>query len=94
MKIRMPSEGVELLKALYVIRNIFYPIQLTVETRIESNKVTIKVQGKTTNETLEKLEEKKAKLKEKYPKHKCIVRCTSFESIHDHDVYSEWEGIL
>ena len=33
-------------------------------------------------------------LKEKYPGRGCRVKCTSFESIHDHNVCSEWEGTL
>ena len=60
------SEEVELLKAFYNLKNIFYPVQLTVETKIDNHKVTIKVQGKTTSETLEKLEEMEDKLKQKY----------------------------
>ena len=31
-------------------------------------------------------------LKEKYPKRYCTVKCVSFESIHDHNVCSEWSG--
>jgi len=33
-------------------------------------------------------------LKEKYPKRYCTVKCVSFESIHDHNVCSEWWGGL
>ena len=33
-------------------------------------------------------------LKEKYPKRYCMVKCVSFESIHDHNVCSEWRGFL
>jgi GTP cyclohydrolase FolE2 len=33
-------------------------------------------------------------LKEKYPKRSCKVKCVSYESIHDHNVCSEWSGIL
>jgi len=33
-------------------------------------------------------------LKEKYPKRYCTVKCVSFESIHDHNVCSEWWGVL
>jgi len=33
-------------------------------------------------------------LKEKYPKRYCKVKCVSFESIHDHNVCSEWSGTL
>ncbi|NIO36530.1 hypothetical protein GTO27_02380 [Candidatus Bathyarchaeota archaeon] len=33
-------------------------------------------------------------LKEKYPKRHCKVKCVSYESIHDHNVCSEWSGIL
>ena len=33
-------------------------------------------------------------LKEKYPKRFCMVKCVSFESIHDHNVCSEWSGSL
>ena len=33
-------------------------------------------------------------LKERYPKRYCRVKCVSFESIHDHNVCSEWWGIL
>jgi GTP cyclohydrolase FolE2 len=33
-------------------------------------------------------------LKEKYPKRYCTVKCVSFESIHDHNVCSEWRGTL
>lgn len=33
-------------------------------------------------------------LKEKYPKRYCNVKCVSFESIHDHNVCSEWRGNL
>ena len=33
-------------------------------------------------------------LREKYPNRYCRVRCVSFESIHDHNVCSEWRGIL
>ena len=33
-------------------------------------------------------------LKEKYPGRHCKVKCVSFESIHDHNVCSEWSGIL
>ncbi len=62
----MSSEEAELLKAFYNIRNIFYPVQLTVETKIGNHKVTIKVQGKNTYEALEKLEEVENKLKQKY----------------------------
>ena len=33
-------------------------------------------------------------LREKYPRRYCRVKCVSFESIHDHNVCSEWWGIL
>ncbi|MCW4005285.1 MAG: GTP cyclohydrolase, FolE2/MptA family [Candidatus Bathyarchaeota archaeon] len=33
-------------------------------------------------------------LKEKYPTKYCAVKCVSMESIHDHNVCSEWRGIL
>ena len=33
-------------------------------------------------------------LREKYQKRYCIVKCVSFESIHDHNVCSEWRGVL
>jgi GTP cyclohydrolase FolE2 len=33
-------------------------------------------------------------LKEKYPGRYCKVKCISIESIHDHNVSSEWRGIL
>jgi GTP cyclohydrolase FolE2 len=33
-------------------------------------------------------------LKEKYPERYCSVKCVSFESIHDHNVCSEWWGVL
>lgn len=33
-------------------------------------------------------------LGEKYPKRYCRVKCVSFESIHDHNVCSEWRGTL
>ena len=33
-------------------------------------------------------------LREKYPERYCGVKCVSFESIHDHNVCSEWRGIL
>jgi len=33
-------------------------------------------------------------LKEKYAGRYCRVKCVSFESIHDHNVCSEWRGVL
>jgi GTP cyclohydrolase FolE2 len=33
-------------------------------------------------------------LREKYPKRYCIVKCASYESIHDHNAFSEWRGTL
>ena len=33
-------------------------------------------------------------LREKYPQRYCTVKCASFESIHDHNAYSEWRGTL
>ena len=33
-------------------------------------------------------------LREKYPNRYCAVKCVSFESIHDHNAYSEWRGTL
>jgi GTP cyclohydrolase FolE2 len=33
-------------------------------------------------------------LREKYLGRYCRVKCVSFESIHDHDVCSEWNGVL
>ena len=33
-------------------------------------------------------------LKEKYPGRCSRVKCVSIESIHDHNVFSEWQGIL
>ena len=33
-------------------------------------------------------------LKEKYSKRFCKAKCVSFESIHDHNVCSEWSGVL
>ena len=33
-------------------------------------------------------------LKEKYHGRYCKVKCVSFESIHDHNVCSEWSGVL
>ena len=33
-------------------------------------------------------------LREKYPGRYCRVKCISYESIHDHNVCSEWSGIL
>jgi len=33
-------------------------------------------------------------LKERYPGRYCKVKCVSFESIHDHNVCSEWSGIV
>ena len=33
-------------------------------------------------------------LKEKYPETYCKVKCVSIESIHDHNVSSEWRGML
>ncbi|RLE91349.1 MAG: hypothetical protein DRN04_13025 [Thermoprotei archaeon] len=75
------SGEVELLKAFYNLRNIFYPVQLTVETKIDSHKVTIKVQGKTTSEALEKLEEVENKLKQKYQQENNLnLKHRSFEA--------------
>jgi len=33
-------------------------------------------------------------LKKKYPGRYCRVKCVSYESVHDHNVCSEWSGIL
>lgn len=33
-------------------------------------------------------------LRGKYPTRYCKVKCVSFESIHDHNVCSEWSGVL
>ncbi|MGE5574850.1 MAG: GTP cyclohydrolase I FolE2 [Ignavibacteria bacterium] len=33
-------------------------------------------------------------LRESYPNRYCAVKCSSFESIHDHNAYSEWRGTL
>lgn len=33
-------------------------------------------------------------LKERYPGRYCRAKCVSFESIHDHNVCSEWSGVL
>ena len=33
-------------------------------------------------------------LREKYPNRYCVVKCSSYESIHDHNAYSEWRGTL
>jgi len=33
-------------------------------------------------------------LREKYPKRYCVVKCASYESIHDHNAFSEWRGTL
>jgi GTP cyclohydrolase FolE2 len=33
-------------------------------------------------------------LREKYLGRYCVVKCASYESIHDHNAYSEWRGIL
>jgi len=33
-------------------------------------------------------------LREKFPKRYCVVKCVSYESIHDHNAYSEWRGLL
>jgi len=33
-------------------------------------------------------------LREKYPMRYCVVKCASYESIHDHNAYSEWRGTL
>jgi GTP cyclohydrolase I len=33
-------------------------------------------------------------LRERYPGRYCRVKCVSFESIHDHNVCSEWSGVL
>lgn len=33
-------------------------------------------------------------LRERYPKKYCKVKCISFESIHDHNVFAEWNGVL
>ncbi|RLI12564.1 hypothetical protein DRO35_02830 [Candidatus Bathyarchaeota archaeon] len=33
-------------------------------------------------------------LREKHPGKYCRVKCVSYESIHDHNVCSEWRGIL
>jgi GTP cyclohydrolase FolE2 len=33
-------------------------------------------------------------LREKYPMRYCVVKCESYESIHDHNAFSEWRGTL
>ncbi len=33
-------------------------------------------------------------LREKYTNRYCVVKCSSYESIHDHNAYSEWRGTL
>ena len=33
-------------------------------------------------------------LRIKYPKRYCVVKCASYESIHDHNAFSEWRGTL
>mgnify|MGYP000489319215 FL=1 len=33
-------------------------------------------------------------LREKYPGRYCRVKCVSYESVHDHNVCSEWSGVL
>ena len=33
-------------------------------------------------------------LREKYPLRYCVVKCASYESIHDHNAFSEWRGTL
>ncbi|MCW4025363.1 MAG: GTP cyclohydrolase I FolE2 [Candidatus Bathyarchaeota archaeon] len=33
-------------------------------------------------------------LREKYSERNCVVKCSSYESIHDHNAYSEWRGML
>ncbi|MBI4018759.1 MAG: GTP cyclohydrolase I FolE2 [Candidatus Aenigmarchaeota archaeon] len=35
-----------------------------------------------------------AELKAEYPRRQCHIKCISFESIHDHNISSQWEGTL
>ena len=88
------SKGeVDLLDVIEICKASFSSPTFSILKRIEEKEVVERIHENT--KFVEDVVRKCVQLlKEKYPGRYCRVKCVSYESIHDHNVCSEWRGIL
>jgi len=93
VEIDISKDNIELLDIVEICNQSFSSPTFSLLKRPEEKEVVEKIHRnpRFVEDTVRKCVQL---LKEKYPKRYCIVKCVSFESIHDHNVCSEWRGVL
>lgn len=93
VEIDISSDNIELLDVIDLCSQSFSSPTFSLLKRPEEKKVVERM-----HENARFVEDVTRKcvqlLKEKYPLRYCAVKCVSMESIHDHNVCSEWRGVL
>ena len=93
VEIDISSNNIELLDVIDVCSQSFSSPTFSLLKRPEEKKVVEKMHENAR--FVEDVTRKCVQLmKEKYPGKLCLVKCVSMESIHDHNVCSEWRGVL
>ena len=93
VELDVSDNKVELLEVIEICKKSFSFPTFSILKRIEEKEVVEKIHENPM--FVEDVVRKCVQLlKEKYPGRYCRVKCISYESIHDHNVCSEWSGIL
>jgi len=93
VEIDVSDDGVDLLDIIEISKQSFSSPTFSILKRVEEKQVVEKIHEnpKFVEDVVRKCVQL---LKEKYPGRYCRVKSVSYESIHDHNVCSEWSGIL
>jgi len=93
VEIDVSDNKVELLDVIEICNQSFSSPTFSILKRFEERKVVEKIHenAKFVEDAVRKCVQL---LEEKYHGRYCRVKCVSYESIHDHNVCSEWSGVL
>lgn len=93
VEIDISKDSIELLDAIEICNQSFSSPTFSLLKRPEEKEVVERIHQNP--KFVEDVVRKCAQLlKERYHGRYCKVKCVSFESIHDHNVCSEWSGVL
>lgn len=93
VEIDVSDRNIELLDVIEVCKQSFSSPTFSILKRLEEKEVVERIHEnpRFVEDVVRKCVQL---LREKYPGRFCRVKCVSYESIHDHNVCSEWSGIL
>ena len=93
LSVELEADSIELLDVVEICNQSFSSPTFSLLKRLEEKEVVERIHRNP--KFVEDVTRKCVQLlKEKYLGRYCKVKCVSYESIHDHNVCSEWKGVL